>query len=321
MKNIAILFALLFASLIVTAQKNVTLHITHKLGTAPFGFNETAQNNLSQNFKISRIDYYISGIKVIHDGGIELSLPDHYILAKGSAALAEDLGSLNVTNVEGIKFSIGVEAPTNNEDPTLYPAGHPLYLQSPSMHWGWASGYRFVAMEGTAGNISSNAFEIHGLGNNNYFTQTVMAAGENTGNEIHIYLDADYIEALKDINVAAGPIDHGVDATDLKLLQNFRDHVFKAGSRPTSVKNQSTVSNFAKIYPNPAQDKLSIDLQVKNQNAKSVQVIDLLGKVHFTTALAAQHNVIDLSALAKGNYILKFYEDKKEMGSQKITLR
>ncbi len=321
MKNITILFTLLLASLTATAQKNVTLHISHKLGTAPFAFNETAQNNLSQNFKISRIDYYISGIKVIHDGGQELALPDHYILAKGSAAVAEDLGSLNVTNVEGIKFSIGVEAPTNNEDPTLRPAGHPLYLQSPSMHWGWASGYRFVAMEGTAGNISSNAFEIHGLGNNNYFTQTVMVAGENSGNDIDVYLEADYAEALKDINVAAGPIDHGVDATDLQLLQNFRDHVFKPGSSATSVKNQSVTAHFAKIYPNPVQDKLTIDLLVENKQAKSVQVMDLLGKVHFTMALKEQHNVIDLSALAKGTYILKFSEGRQDKGSQKITLR
>ncbi len=321
MKNIIALCTLLFASLMATAQKNVTLHISHKLGTAPFAFNETGQNNLSQNFKISRIDYYISGIKVIHDGGMELSLPDHYILAKGSAAVAEDLGSLNVTNVEGIKFSIGVEAPANNEDPTLRPAGHPLYLQSPSMHWGWASGYRFVAMEGTAGNISSNAFEIHGLGNNNYFTQTVMVAGENTGNEVHIYLDADYTEALRDINVAAGPIDHGVDATDLQLLQNFRDHVFKPGSSATSVKNQPEISRFAQVYPNPVSDKLAIDLLVPHKHARTAQVIDFLGKVHYTTALPAQHNVIDLSALAKGTYIIRLYEGGKDMGSQKIMLR
>ncbi|RYD99945.1 MAG: T9SS type A sorting domain-containing protein [Sphingobacteriales bacterium] len=321
MKNITLLFTLLFVSLIVTAQKNVTLHINHKLGASAFAFNETAQNNLSQNFKISRVDYYISGIKIIHDGGMELALPDLYILAKGSASVAENLGSLNVTNVEGIKFSIGVEAPTNNEDPTLRPAGHPLYLQSPSMHWGWASGYRFVAMEGTAGNISSNAFEIHGLGNNNYFTQTVMAAGENSGNDIHIYLDADYTEALKDINVAAGPIDHGVDATDLQLLQNFRDHVFKPGSSATSVNNQSTAALFAKIYPNPVLDRLMIDLLVQNNHVKSLQVIDLLGKVHYTTVLPEQHNLINLSALAKGTYILKFYEGQNDMGSQKIILR
>lgn len=321
MKNITVLVTLLLVSFIVKAQKNVTLHITHKLGTSAFALNQPAQNNLSQNFQVTRIDYYISGIKVIHDGGMELALPDKYILAKGSADIMESLGSLNVTNVEGIKFAIGVEAPTNNEDPTLWPADHPLYLQSPSMHWGWASGYRFVAMEGLANNIASNNFEIHGLGNNNYFTQTVMAAGENSGNDSHIYLDADYIEALRDINVAAGPIDHGVDATDLKLLQNFRDHVFKPGSRPTSVKNQSTAAGFATIYPNPVQDKLAIDLMVQNGQAKSVKVIDLLGKVHFAAALAAQHTVIDLSALAKGTYILKFYEGQKDMGSQKITLR
>lgn len=320
MKNIALIFILILVPFIVKAQKNVTLHITHKLGAAAFAFDQTAQNNLSQDFKITRVDYYISGIKIIHDGGMELALPDKYILAKGSANVAEDLGSLNVTNVEGIKFAIGVEAPTNNEDPTLYPSDHPLAPQAPSMHWGWASGYRFVALEGTAGS-NATIFEMHGLGNNNYFTQTVMAAGEDNGNDIDIFLDADYTQAVKDINVAAGPFDHGVNATDLKVLENFRDHVFKAGSRATSVKNQPVAADFAKTYPNPVYNKLTIDLLAENNLAKSVQVMDILGKVHFTTALPVQHNVIDLSALARGTYILKFYEGAKDMGSQKITLR
>lgn len=318
MKNITILFTLLFVSLIANAQKNVTLHISHKLGTAPFAFNEPAQNNLFQNFKISRVDYYISRIKIIHDGGMELALPDdRYILAKGVANITENLGTLNVTNVEGVKFSIGVDTPANNADPSLQSPLHPLYFQTPSMHWGWSAGYRFVALEGTSGN---NPFEIHGLWNYNYFEQTVMAAGQTNGNDIHIYLDADYTEALKDINVAAAPIDHGVNATDLKLLENFRDHVFKAGTAPTSVARQSMAINFANIYPNPVQDKINIELLVDNKYAKSVQVIDLLGKVHYTTALPEQHNVINLSALAKGTYILKFYEGWKDMGSQKITL-
>ncbi len=318
MKNITVLFTLLFVALIAQAQKNVKLHIIHKLGTSAFAFNETAQNNLSQNFKISRIDYYISGIKIIHDGGMELALPDHYILAKGVANVTENLGSLNVTNVEGIKFSIGVDTPANNADPAQQSPLHPLYFQTPSMHWGWSAGYRFVALEGTSGN---NPFEIHGLWNDNYFEQTVMLSGEHNGNNIDLYLDADYAEALKDINVAAGPIDHGVYATDLQLLQNFRDHVFKPGTSPTSVKNQSVPAHFAKIYPNPVQDKVTIDLLVQNNQEKSVQVIDFLGKVHFVTALTQQHNVIDLSALAKGNYILKFSEGRKDMGSQQITLR
>lgn len=318
MKNITILFTLLFVSLIAHAQKNVTLHISHKLGTAPFAFNETVQNNLSQDFKISRIDYYISGIKIIHDGGMELALPGTYILAKGVANVTQNLGSLNVTNVEGLKFSIGVDSPANNADPALQSPIHPLYFQTPSMHWGWSAGYRFVALEGTSGN---NPFEIHGLWNYNYFEQTVMVAGQASGNDINIYLDADYTEALKDINVAAGPIDHGVNATDLKLLENFRDHVFKAGTAPTSIARQNTAIHFANIYPNPVQDKMNIDLLVENKHVKSVQVIDLLGKVHYATVLPEQHNVINLSALAKGTYILKFYEGRKDMGSQKITLR
>ncbi|MBK9402574.1 MAG: hypothetical protein IPN36_17545 [Bacteroidetes bacterium] len=133
------LFALMFAATISKAQKNVYLTISHKLGASNFAFNQTAQNNLMQNFRITRVDYYISSIKIIHDGGVETAVPSHYILAKGSSTVIDLLGNFNVTNVEGVKFSIGVEAPTNNSDITLQPSGHPLSFQSPSMHWGWSS--------------------------------------------------------------------------------------------------------------------------------------------------------------------------------------
>lgn len=321
MKHITIIFTLICLALITNAQKNVNLHINQKLGTSVFAFNQAAQNNLNQDFKITRVDYYISGVKIIHDGGMEMALPNKYILVKGGAMTMDNLGSLNVTNIEGIKFSIGVDAPINNADPALQSPVHPLYFQTPSMHWGWAAGYRFVALEGTAG-PNATPFEIHGLGNANYFGQTVMAAGVNSGNDIDIYVDADYIQALKDINVAAGPIDHGVNTTDLTLLHNFRDNVFKPGTaNPSNIKGQNNVNSFVKIYPNPVHDQLSIELIVPNNNTQSVQVIDILGKVQLTAPLKQQHNTIDLSSLAKGSYILKFYEGSKALGSQQIVLR
>ncbi|MBK9637982.1 MAG: hypothetical protein IPO63_09240 [Bacteroidetes bacterium] len=75
---------------------------------------------------------------------------------------------------------------------------------------------------------------MHSLGNANYFQQTQMAAGVNTGgNNIFINLNADYVQAVKNINVASGPIDHGANATDLTVLQNLRDFVFSPSSAAT----------------------------------------------------------------------------------------
>ncbi len=319
-KQIIITIALMFIVLASKAQKNVYFTITHKLSTSDFAFNQTAQNDLMQDFKITRVDYYISSIKIIHDGGMEMAVPNKYILAKGSANINELLGNFNVTNVEGIKFSIGVESPTNNADPSLQISGSPLSFQSPSMHWGWTSGYRFLALEGKTGSGFATIFEMHGLGNANYFNQTKMAAGVPSGtNDIYINLNADYTQALKGINISTGPIDHGVNATDLTALQNFRDFVFSpAISAPLSI--VKAVENLeVNIYPNPSAGKLLIDFENTTNNADKLEICDLSGKVIHETQLEST-NEINVSNTASGIYILKFYNKNTHVANRKIVI-
>lgn len=319
-KSIFLTIALMFTMMISKAQKNVYFTITHKLATANFAFNQTAQNDLMQDFKITRVDYYISSIKIIHDGGMEMAVPNKYILAKGSANVNELLGNFNVTNVEGIKFSIGVEAPINNADPSLQIAGSPLSFQSPSMHWGWSAGYRFLALEGTTGSGFTTSFQMHGLGNANYFNQTKMVSGVPSGtNDIYINLNADYTQALKGINISTGPIDHGVNATDLTALQNFRDFVFSPGTGiPASIGNIEDKLEV-RIYPNPTTSKLFIDFDNTTNNADKLVITDIAGKIISETTLV-NTNEINVSNSAKGVYVLKFYSKNANVANRKIVI-
>lgn len=320
-RSIFLTIALMFVLMISKAQKNVYFTISHKLNTADFAFDQVAQNDLSQDFKITRVDYYISGIKIIHDGGMEIDLRTKYILAKGSAPVIELLGNFNVTNVEGIKFSIGVDASKNNADPTLQITGTPLSFQSPSMHWGWSSGYRFLALEGKTGTSFATKYEMHGLGNSNYFSQTKMVAGMLSGtDDIYINLDADYTQALKGIDISTGPINHGVNAADLIALQNFRDFVFSPGSRiPSSINN--IVDDFnVSIYPNPTADKLFIDFDGNDKNADKIVITDLAGKIIKENSLLA-NNEISVSNLANGVYLLKFYSKSTNVANRKIVIQ
>ncbi len=316
-KSIILTLALMFTSLISKAQKDVYLTIAHKLNTADFAFNQSAQNNLANDFKITRVDYYISGIKIIHDGGMEINVPNKYILVKGSSNLNELLGNFNVTNVEGIKFSVGVEAPTNNADPALQAQGSALSFQSPSMHWGWTAGYRFFALEGMAGANFNTMFQIHGLGNANYFSQTQMATGIPRGNNIYINLKADYTQAVKGINVNNGPVDHGVDATDLTLLKNVRDFVFSPSSSILSINNFENNNLAINIYPNPAKDKLFINFGT--QKADKVIITDITGKIMNTIALE-NANEIDMSAFNSGIYIFQFQSNNNNIAFRKIIV-
>lgn len=115
-----------------------------------------------------------------------------------------------------------------------------------------------------AGSTFNTNFQMHGLGNANYFEQTVMVAGVNVGTNVTLNIDADYNQALKGININAGPIDHGVDATDLTVIQNFRDYVFKAGTGIALSVDDIYSDVKVDLFPNPSTGNFSVLLTSNN---------------------------------------------------------
>jgi|TARA_R110000737_G_scaffold131637_1_gene163407 hypothetical protein len=248
----------LFIGFLANSQTEVTLVIDHKLGANDFQMNQNAQNNLGNDFKLSRMEYYITRFSVIHDGGQVLAVDDNVIaLVNAENYTSIPLGSLNVTSIEGIKFHIGVYQPVNTADPSLQPSSSPLSFQNPSMHWGWASGYRFIALEGLSGPSLNQTTELHGLGNQNYFETTVMASGEAINGGQVISIKADYTEGLRDINISSGLIVHATNAQAAQMIGNFRDFVFSAGQSVAGLESISLEN--VKVYPIPSQGKISIE--------------------------------------------------------------
>lgn len=149
---LSFLCALMLSSLgSVIAQSDVYIQINHKLDTDPFDFSVEHTNNLGDEFNVTRLEYYMSSITITHDGGIETVVPETWILANAGTFTNVYLGSFDITTLESVSFGIGVEGDYNHLDPASYPSEHPLAPKSPSMHWGWSPGYRFVAMEGSGG--------------------------------------------------------------------------------------------------------------------------------------------------------------------------
>jgi hypothetical protein len=316
MKKIYTAIAILSLSAATFAQKNVILTVQHKLGDSNFSYNASNSNDVGSTFKFTRVEYYMSGFTIIHDGGIETPVTtDTYILTDAYINAVQSLGTFNVTNVEGIKFHIGVDAPTNNEDPNQWPMNHPLAPQSPSMHWGWAAGYFFAAVDGLAGTNLNTGFEMHSLGNVNYFEQTVTVNGENSGDDVYINLDADYLEAVRGINVNAGPIDHGAGATDLTLIQNFRDHVFSAAATSPLSVGVSTVNDF-KVFPNPSNGVFYIN---SNEQVETIELFDLSGRKVMDLP-AQQSGVQQVSIDQSGLYILQVRLLNQEVLRSKVVV-
>jgi len=322
MKRRVLLFVAIISCLSASAQKDVTLTINHMLGSSPFAFNQATTNNLNNNLEFTRVDYFISKITLIHDGGMQTPVPNKYILARAkNGNVMEPLGSFNVMNIEGVKFYVGVDSPNNNADPTMWTLPHPLALDTPAMHWGWAPGYRFAAIHGNGGATLNQSFQYHGLWNEFYFEQTVMVAGVNNGNDVTINLDADFTEALRDIDVSAGGNFHGAKTKDADMIRNFRDYVFSAGTGwPASVSNIEKEIDL-KIFPNPTLGEVKISLDNSGKTViTTANILDVKGRIISDVSFANQ-NSVNVNFDAKGIYFVQLYSFGVPVATKRIVVQ
>jgi len=301
MKLTSTLFACVFGLSSAFAQVNLELHLNHKLGSEAFAFGQLTTNNLGQEFSFSRVEYYMSGFEIVHDGGQITAFPDTYLLVNASDDGVYSLGQADITSIEGIRFHIGVEAPANNADPAAWPSDHPLYYQNPSMHWGWSSGYRFAALEGDAGASQDVGFELHGLWNDNYFEQDHAVQGIDMGNGVMaIEMDADYAAAMYDIEVANGPLQHGTNQDDRDMLQNFRFFVFSPAGGSVGITNENADALPFVVYPNPSEGEFVIS---ESEFAVThIRVSDLAGRVILDQPIGDDRKV---DVASSGVYLLQ----------------
>lgn len=78
---------------------------------------------------------------------------------------------------------------------------------------------------------------------------------------------------------------------------------------------QSNNKNLISIYPNPAAEKIRIEIPQKVN--LEFRITDFLGKVHLQNDFSESIS-IDLSDLSKGIYLISVYENRKLIGTKKI---
>lgn len=311
---------LMTASVIASfSQTSVYLRINHHLGSQPFAISTPAENNLGNTFSVSRLQYYISEIKVIYDGGKDTTIENKWILADASTTTEEFLGAWNFSNIEGVQFSVGVDPAVNHLDPSQYPSWHPLAPKSPSMHWGWTAGYRFVAMEGHSGPTLGQTFEIHALGDQNYFITHINTEGKDTLGQRIIDLYGDYTMALKDIDMSSGLIYHGEAAQGAILLLNFNTDVFSAQKPigPTGIQQEGKTLLHLVRNPIMPNERISIKGYV-GMNAQ-VHIMDVFGNTVGRYPVEANGRV-NAKLEVSGLYLVSLYKDSQLVGTQRLIV-
>ncbi len=274
------------------AQNEIMLHLAPRIGSTVFAldapFNHPAG---TYQMKYTRFEYYISEIKITHDGGQIEPCTGLTLLVRPALDSMYSLGQMpGITNVEAITFSVGVPQALNHLDPASYPATDPLSPQNPEMQWGWSAGYRFAAIEGYAGTNLSQNFQVHALGDANYKTQTITTAAEQVAPDMKmIMLIADYSQAVKSINISGGLVVHGSSGAAVTLLNNFKNVVFTAMTM-TSVFDPSFTGAFS-VAPNPVRDAApQVSFSLPMGNDYDLTVTDLTGKIVARRTLAAGEN-------------------------------
>ncbi len=305
MKNLT-LIATIFLVLGTYAQSSINLNVNHKVGNENLEYATDFTIANGDKVELDRCEYYISQIAFTHDGGVVTELEDVWILVDAFDQETYDLGQYDIDQMEFISFSVGVETPENNDDPTAWPNAHPLAPQNPSMHWGWAAGYRFLAMEGKSGTASSDfTFQLHALGNTNYHRQAMELSASAENGIINITLDADYLQAFPDVSTSSGGITHSESGDSEIMLRNFRDAVF---SVEESVGVEEIISNdiSIQIVPNPAANGESskLLLALENSNSYQLEVVDITGKLIYEELVSGSSSTVNLPSAESGVYLV-----------------
>ncbi|HHS95916.1 MAG TPA: T9SS type A sorting domain-containing protein [Phaeodactylibacter sp.] len=314
--------AVLFFSNSAFAQNSIQLNIHHKLGAQDFALDMGAKNNIDNDFKVTRLEYYLSEISIIHDGGTVTNIEDFWALVDATEETIIDLGMHNINDVEAVHFYVGVDPEHNHLDPASWPADHPLAPQFPSMHWGWTPGYRFLAIEGYGGTDYNQLFQLHGIGDENYFKNEVDLSATANNGAVTIDIYGDYTRILENISVNEGVVVHGAFGDAKKALQNTRDFVFSSTvvSDTEDLGNKDRVA--FKVFPNPTEDGLvQVDIQHTESQTFDIIICDVLGREVHRIEQADSGEQVSFSLSTSGLYFVQLMQDGQVLQNEKLMVQ
>lgn len=322
MKRLVILSLFLSSAFCTFAQTQINLNIKHQAAGEVFSYENPITNNLSDPIDASIIRYYISGISLIHDGGTETSIDELYVLADAGEETFIELGVYdNIQSLEQIKFHIGLPYQVNHADITAYPEDHPLSFQSPSMHWGWALGYKFLVAEGDNGPNFGNSFQIHATGDVNYSTLLFDAAFNIEGESSTINILAEVPNIFKDINMGQGVFNHGENAEAADAIANLASTVFSIGEMVVNNVDVLQANQFV-VAPNPTHTG-SVDIQVDMpiSSTYDVQIINQLGQTEQAFSFSGTQFSKSIQGLNSGMYFIQMNNAQGATITQKLIVQ
>ena len=239
----------------------------------PFVLNETITAYNGTDYSIQSMAFYMSRVKITHDGGQVTALDTNEVYYVNFNSPEIILGNFAISQVEAITFDVGVPEHLNHLDISLYPPFHPLGFQDPTMHWGWASGYMHMVMNGKGDDNNDGTptvfYELNCLGDGNVPTATINTTATISQNGTRtIFLICNVDQWLRGTDPATTGAMHGSDGINITVMDN--------------------VENYP-VFESPA----TASLTEKEQIAISVSQSETGTQLSWTAAHVANYRLLD----------------------------
>jgi len=98
------------------------------------------------------------------------------------------------------------------------------------------------------------------------------------------------------------------------------EYTFGIPNPEVSVQSKNTPTLFD-VFPNPANDLISVRLSLPIKNNSRIEMYDMEGKLVLTQPIANQNTTIYINNLAAGAYIVKLFNSAEEVGQTKLIVR
>lgn len=152
-------FCFFWLPLSISGQK-LQLEIEPEWQGAPLVLGKELLGSKAKGMSISRLDGLLSGLALQRTNGTWLESGQwHVFVSAEKGRLSAMADGLPAEEFKAIRFRVGLDTETDASDPQSWPPEHPLHPDVCGLHWGWRSGYVFLAIEGHWG--EANGFSYH----------------------------------------------------------------------------------------------------------------------------------------------------------------
>lgn len=310
-------------------NNNIVVSFDHKAGAEPMVLGQTVFSIWNgKKVLLNRAQFYVSDISLHRADNTSVLLSDKYLLVNANAPAAEhSLGTWPIESVQGTTLHLGIIKAVNHSDPAIYPTGHPLAPQNPSMHWGWAAGYRFIAMEGKVDNdgdgVPESVFEFHNVGDDFYKAVELSSTATAANGTLHLRYTLNYAQLFKNLSMSGNLIQHGNAPLNVVMNNNAVGENFLAMSSTSSTHDVATNSLQVSVSPNPFSSETTLRYELPAADALTLTLSNALGQpVRTLSGLPASGSVLlERGDLPTGLYQCAFFENGQLMARKQLIVQ